>query len=227
MSEMPRILVVEDTPETLELNAALLREAGYAVIEARCGEEAIRLATASLPDLVLLDVVLPDLSGFAVCRRLKVYLEVGRCAVLLISSAETASETQAEGLEGGADGYIARPISNRELLARVEAMLRLKRGEEATRASRARAVADGSRASSASSSPVWYLLIWGVLLGVVLFVLVVVSLMEGAPSDVGSRAGSAFNRGVSVCDHCGESRRSLTAKDAKGAKNADGHQPVE
>jgi two-component system NtrC family sensor kinase len=159
MNETARILVVEDTPETLELNATLLREAGYAVTEARCGEEAIRLATASLPDLVLLDVVLPDLSGFAVCRRLKVDPQVGRCAVLLISSSETASETQAEGLEGGADGYIARPISNRELVARVEAMLRLKRAEEVTRASRARAVGDGSGASSAASSTVWNILI--------------------------------------------------------------------
>ncbi len=195
MSEASRILVVDDTPEILELTGALLREAGYAVIEARCGEEAIRLATASPPDLVLLDVMLPDLSGFEVCRRLKAEPEVRKCAVVLISSAETASETQAEGLEGGADGYIARPISNRELLARVEAMLRLKRAEEATRTSRARAVADGSGASSAASSTVWNILIWAVLLGIVLLVLVAVSVMEGAPPDAGSPARTAMQPG--------------------------------
>ncbi len=145
MNETARILVVEDTPETLELNAALLREAGYAVIKACSGAEALLRAAEFRPDLVLLDVVLPDLGGLEVARRLKADPDLGSTMVLLISSAEIASEKQAEGLETGADGYIARPVSNREMVARVEAMVRLKRVEDALRESRAAALASEAR----------------------------------------------------------------------------------
>jgi len=133
MEQAVTILVVDDDPHMLRAHARLLDKAGYRVLKAASGRDGLRLARESEPDLVLLDVVLPDISGVEVCRRIKAERALVGGFVVLLSGLKTASDAQAAGLEAGADGYIVRPISNRELLARVEAFLRIRRTEEALR----------------------------------------------------------------------------------------------
>lgn len=133
MAEDVTILVVDDDPHMLRAHVRLLGKAGYRVLEAANGRDGLCLARESEPDLILLDVVLPDISGVEVCRRIKADEALVRSFVVLLSGLKTASDAQAEGLEAGADGYIVRPISNRELLARVEAFLRIKRTEDTLR----------------------------------------------------------------------------------------------
>jgi PAS domain S-box-containing protein len=134
VNESAVILIVEDDPHLLAASARLLQKAGYRVLEATTGQEGLHLAKEIRPDLVLLDVVLPDVDGFEVCERIKANDELARAFVVMLSSTKTASDSQAEGLEAGADGYIVRPISNRELVARVQALLRVKRVEDALQA---------------------------------------------------------------------------------------------
>jgi PAS domain S-box-containing protein len=129
-----RILIIDDEPLLLRATSRLLVGAGYQVLEAATGAEGLRLAKETRPDLVLLDVMLPDMDGLQVCRRIKEDPQLTDALVVLLSGKKVDSEEQAEGLEAGADDYIARPISNRELLARVQAMLRIQRAEEMQRA---------------------------------------------------------------------------------------------
>ncbi|NIN65446.1 MAG: response regulator, partial [Anaerolineae bacterium] len=110
-----------------------LRGAGYEVVEASTGSDGLRLVREKEPDLVLLDVMLPDINGIEVCRQIKANADLTGIHVVVLSAFQTTPDDQADGLEAGADGYIARPITNRELLARVEAVLRLKRAEHALR----------------------------------------------------------------------------------------------
>jgi len=120
------ILVTDDMPEALMATAGVLRAGGYEVIEARSGKECLEAIKNYLPDLVLLDVVLPDIEGTEVCRQIKTNPEYDGVFVILISSSRISSDSQVNGLEGGADGYILRPIASRELLARVLSLFRIK-----------------------------------------------------------------------------------------------------
>ncbi len=129
--EETTILVVDDDPKILYSMTLVLENAGYNVVQAQTGEEALAQAREHAPDLILLDVMLPALNGIEVCRRLKTDPATADCCVILISGVRRRSEEQAEGLELGADGYIARPVSNRELLARVYVLLRQKKIEDA------------------------------------------------------------------------------------------------
>ena len=131
-----KILCVDDDPDLLNINASILRSAGFEVLEATTGNECLATARKEHPDLILLDVVLPDVNGFDVCKQIKSDRELFGIYVILISGKEISSETQANGLEAGADGYIARPVSGKELLARVQAMIRLRDSEMALRKSR-------------------------------------------------------------------------------------------
>ncbi len=130
MSITTKILVVDDDADLLAASVRVLNSAGYAVSEAASGAEAVAAAKSAPPDLILLDVALPDRSGIDVCREIKEDPACRDCFIVLISSAMVSSTHQADGLEAGADGYIARPIANRELLARIEAMVRIKKSEE-------------------------------------------------------------------------------------------------
>jgi DNA-binding response OmpR family regulator len=129
----PSILVIDDNPLILKGMVRLLEKAGYFVLSAADGESGIERALENKPDLVLSDVILPAMDGLAVCHQIKTNPALQDCYVILISGLHTSSEEQAIGLETGADGYIARPISNRELVARVDAMLRLRNAEIALR----------------------------------------------------------------------------------------------
>ncbi len=120
-----RILVVDDEPDLLIGTARLLEKAGYAVDRAANGEQALQAVRDHRPDLLLLDRDLPDIDGTEVCRRIRQDPAVAGSFVIIISGSYTESDEQAEGLESGADGYITRPIANRELLARVAAFVRI------------------------------------------------------------------------------------------------------
>jgi two-component system OmpR family response regulator len=116
-----RLLVVEDEPKLAALVARGLREEGYAVDVAERGEDAVWMAQAAPYDAVLLDVMLPGLDGFAVCRRLR---ERGVWSPILMLTARDAVDDRVMGLDSGADDYLAKPFSFDELLARVRALVR-------------------------------------------------------------------------------------------------------
>ena len=119
MNTAERILVVEDDPDVLQGTARLLEKAGYAVDTASTGELARQRIREDPPVLILLDRDLPDCDGNDLCRQLKQDEATASIMVVIASSTYVESDEQAQGLESGADGYITRPISNRELLARV------------------------------------------------------------------------------------------------------------
>ncbi len=133
MNQSAKLLVVDDNPVVLLGLSELLRSAGYQVLEARNAAEGLRLARENSPELILLDVVLPDINGVELCRRIKGDPETKTLFVVLLSTSETSSGSQVTGLDAGADGYIARPIQNRELLARVQSLLRMQQAEAALR----------------------------------------------------------------------------------------------
>ena len=128
-----RVLVTDDDPEVLALSSSVLTRAGYEVLEAATGAECLQTVREFHPDLILLDVQLPDISGVAVCKSIKDDPELLDIFVILQSGIQVSSEVQADGLDVGADGYVVKPISNKELVARVQAMERIKRAEDALR----------------------------------------------------------------------------------------------
>ena len=125
MNQSFRILVVDDDPDILDGTAHLLEKAGYMVDRAASGEAALAAIAAKTPDLVLLDRDLEGIDGLEVCRRIKQVPAYANMLVVLVSASYTTTENQAEGLEAGADGYLARPVANRELLARVGVYVRI------------------------------------------------------------------------------------------------------
>jgi two-component system, OmpR family, KDP operon response regulator KdpE len=114
------ILVVDDEPRLLNFLRSELKASGYQVSVAADGKSALRAAAARGPDLVILDVMLPDMSGFEVCRRLR---EESNVPILMLT-ARTNDTDKVEGLDAGADDYLTKPFSTSELLARVRALLR-------------------------------------------------------------------------------------------------------
>lgn len=127
------ILNVDDTEAVRYAKTRILQRAGYAVQEANSGEAALRMVMSELPDLVLLDVKLPDISGFEVCRRIKANPATASIMVLQMSAAFVDKKDLVHGLEGGADGYLTEPVHPDELLATIKAFLRLRHSEEQLR----------------------------------------------------------------------------------------------
>ncbi|MDX3660416.1 response regulator transcription factor [Streptomyces sp. ID05-26A] len=122
--ERGRLLVVEDEPSIRELLCASLRFAGFAVTSAATGSEALTAARDDSPDLVLLDVMLPDRDGFEVVRRLR---SLGVRVPVLYLTARDGADDRVTGLTIGGDGYITKPFSLEEVIARVTAVLRRTR----------------------------------------------------------------------------------------------------
>ncbi len=127
------ILIIDDDQANRISIARVLEKAGYKVIEADSGATGFCMAREHKPDLLLLDVNLPDMSGPQVCQQIKAEAGMESVFVVLFSGSNTDSDSQSSGLEAGADGFITQPITNRELLARLEAMLRIRFGQEALR----------------------------------------------------------------------------------------------
>ncbi|THB77798.1 MAG: DNA-binding response regulator [Desulfobulbaceae bacterium] len=124
-----RILVVDDDPDVLFATARIMKKEGYDVSEAATGQECLEQTERQQPDLILLDVELPDILGTEVCHRLKSDDKYKSIYIMMLSGRKIETDDQADGLEVGADGYVARPVSNRELRARVGVMARLIRAE--------------------------------------------------------------------------------------------------
>ena len=121
MADTPsKILVVEDEPALVDTLEYSLRRQGYAVFTAGDGSSAVEIARRELPDLVLLDLLLPVLDGFEVCRILRQEMSVP----ILMLTARTEEIDKVVGLEVGADDYLTKPFNMRELMARIKALLR-------------------------------------------------------------------------------------------------------
>jgi len=125
------ILVVDDDSDVRSAMIRIVKKAGYTVYQAGTGNECLETARKHKPDIILLDVGLPDMTGFEVCKTLKADKSLVRTHIIFVSGIYKDSNKQAEGLDLGGDGYITRPFSNREFLARVEALVRLQRTERA------------------------------------------------------------------------------------------------
>jgi PAS domain S-box-containing protein len=132
------ILNVDDNDGARYAKSRILSRAGFVVIEAANGTEALERARDSLPDLILLDVKLPDINGFEVCRQIKATPETAGILVLQTSAAAVQSIDRIRGLDGGADSYLIEPIEPAELIAHVRALLRVRRAEGALRESEER-----------------------------------------------------------------------------------------
>jgi phosphate regulon transcriptional regulator PhoB len=120
---MPKILVVDDEPDAIELIKFNLKSAGYDVATAADGDEALKKARALLPDLIVLDVMLPEVDGLEVCKILRRDARVSAIPIIMLT-AKAAEIDRVLGLELGADDYVTKPFSPRELIARVKALLR-------------------------------------------------------------------------------------------------------
>jgi two-component system, cell cycle sensor histidine kinase and response regulator CckA len=127
------ILYVDDDNANRLAFSMVLQHAGFQTREAATGTDALRLA-AEGPDLIILDVNLPDIDGFEVCRRIKAHPATSSIPVLHMSAVYIRSEDKTHGLQGGADGYLTKPIEPDEVVATVHALLRIHRAEEAARA---------------------------------------------------------------------------------------------
>lgn len=129
--ERPSVLIIDDTPDTVRLLNGLLK-AQYRVRVANSGVRGLELAAASRPDLILLDVVMPDVDGYETCRRLRARPETREIPIIFLTARAEDSDEQL-GLELGAADYITKPINPAILLARVDTQIRLKRATDVLR----------------------------------------------------------------------------------------------
>jgi class 3 adenylate cyclase len=125
VSAQAKVLVVDDTPHNVKLLADLLSVKGYAVATAANGEEGLAKLASEKPDLVLLDVMMPGLSGYDVCQRIRADPATALLPVVLVTSLDPAEE-RVKGIEAGADDFLSKPINQPELFARVRSLLRVK-----------------------------------------------------------------------------------------------------
>ncbi len=121
----PTILCVDDEPKNLELLEALLVPRGYDVITAVNGSEALAKVALYSPDLILLDVTMPGLDGYEVCKKLKSTIETQFLPVVMVTALREEEE-KIKGIEAGCDDFISKPFDRHELLARVKSLLRIK-----------------------------------------------------------------------------------------------------
>ena len=120
-----KILVVDDTPANVKLLVDVLTAKGFDVTAAVSGEEALDKVAQERPDLILLDIMMPGLSGYEVCKRLRANPETTLLPVVLCTSLDPNQE-RIKGIEAGADDFVTKPINRPELLARVKSLLRIK-----------------------------------------------------------------------------------------------------
>jgi len=119
---MAKILIVEDEPDIRELVAFTLRFAGHEVVAGANGEEAVKLASQEMPDLILMDVRMPRMTGYDACRVMKATPSLKDIPVVFLSAKGQESEIQT-GLEAGAEEYLLKPFAPDQLVERVNAIL--------------------------------------------------------------------------------------------------------
>lgn len=122
----PNVLIVDDIPQNLKLLKGLLQPLGYHVLEADSGEAALDIMRKVDVDLVLLDVMMPGMDGFEVCRRAKNDPQLRMVPIILVTALDD-SESKIRGIEAGADDFISKPLSKAELIARTKSLIKLKR----------------------------------------------------------------------------------------------------
>jgi len=127
-----KILVVDDVPENVRLLEAVLVPRGYDVVSATNGSAALELVDSEKPDLILLDVVMPEMDGYAVCQRLRADDDTAVLPVIMVTSSIGPEKTKA--IEAGADDFIPKPFNHDELLVRVRSLLRIKRYHDTIKA---------------------------------------------------------------------------------------------
>ncbi len=125
MRTPPRILIVDDTPANVHILQARLAAHGYDIVTASDGEEALAAVPAANPDLILLDVMMPKLDGFEVCRRLRGDPSIPFIPIIMVTAKSDPKDIVA-GLEAGGDEYLTKPVDQAALVARVKSMLRIK-----------------------------------------------------------------------------------------------------
>jgi two-component sensor histidine kinase len=119
------ILIIDDDELMREINGKLLRSNGYSVYESATGDQGVMVAREKRPDIILLDVELPDVSGMDVCVTLRRELVENDAMIALMSGIRLSPDDRSAGFESGADAFIAKPVGNRELLARVNSLERI------------------------------------------------------------------------------------------------------
>lgn len=120
-----RVLIVDDVPANLKLLDAKLTAEYFGVLKASAGPEAIEIATTQQPDIILLDVMMPGMDGFEVCRRLKAAPETEHIPVIMVTALDQPSD-RVQGLLAGADDFLTKPVNDLALFARVKSLVRLK-----------------------------------------------------------------------------------------------------
>lgn len=128
-----KVLVIDDEPDVVEIVALNLKSNGFEVLQALDGAQGLELAKSKLPDLIILDLMLPKMSGLDVCAELKKNPPTGKIPILMLT-AKAEAHDRIEGLEYGADDYIPKPFSPRELILRVEMVLKRVRSGSGTQA---------------------------------------------------------------------------------------------
>jgi two-component system KDP operon response regulator KdpE len=144
MSDLPRILVCDDEPQILRALKVILRDAGYEAVTASTGEEALDRAAVKPPEAAILDLMLPDIDGVELTRRLREWSQMP----IVVLSAVGEEDRKVEALAAGADDYVTKPFGPRELIARLEAALRRAQPEGAE----PKIVADGIEIDLAARS---------------------------------------------------------------------------
>jgi signal transduction histidine kinase len=124
LDTQPTILVVDDVPQNVRLLEAILTSNGYTVTSASSGHEALDKVTTELPDLVLLDIQMPGMDGYEVCRRLRADPATQFLPVVMITASDT--EVRVNALDAEADDFVTKPFNQQELLARVRSLVRIK-----------------------------------------------------------------------------------------------------
>jgi adenylate cyclase len=128
----PRVLVVDDMPANVRLLEAILAPAGFEVLSASSGPEALELVAGELPDLVLLDVQMAGMNGYEVCRRIREDEATALIPVVMLTSHD--EEARIDGIRAGADDFVTKPFDQQELLLRVRSLVRIKRYHDTIRA---------------------------------------------------------------------------------------------
>ena len=124
-SRPPRVLIADDNPQGAELLEAYLGDSGYELRTAADGEQTLRQVAAWQPDLILLDIMMPKISGFEVCKRLRANPATRDTAVLMITALDQPSDVE-RAVEAGTDDFLTKPINKSELLLRVRSLLKAR-----------------------------------------------------------------------------------------------------